>query len=72
MPTTNADQINADILAFLKGEKSASAQRSGCPDFALAVESGQFGHHGQLTASYLESALCLDPSLSLSLRIYDP
>jgi non-heme chloroperoxidase len=25
MPTTNADQINADLLAFLKGEKSAAA-----------------------------------------------
>jgi non-heme chloroperoxidase len=25
MPTTNADQINADLLAFLKGAASASA-----------------------------------------------
>ena len=25
MPTTNADQINADLLAFIKGEKSAAA-----------------------------------------------
>ncbi len=25
MPTTNADQINADLLAFFKGEKSATA-----------------------------------------------
>ena len=25
MPTTNADQINADLLAFIKGEKSATA-----------------------------------------------
>jgi non-heme chloroperoxidase len=25
MPTTNADQINADLLAFCKGEKSAAA-----------------------------------------------
>ena len=25
MPTTNADQINADLLAFIKGEKAAAA-----------------------------------------------
>ena len=25
MPTTNADEINADLLAFFKGEKSAAA-----------------------------------------------
>jgi non-heme chloroperoxidase len=25
MPTTNADQINADLLAFFKGEQAVSA-----------------------------------------------
>ncbi len=25
MPTTNADQINADLLAFIKGEQAVSA-----------------------------------------------